>query len=159
MSKYLNDSLSLITLLLISHQGEHWLEPSTPGHPRGQLPHWPFLQGTRQYIWSRDHTRVPENARPQEKRWLLPHLQLLSGIWAHHHSVYMCHLQAQLNRTDFYHIKDLRTLVNIKNKCLFWQRRPWRWRFLKISPFQSLLMFIIRCWKCYLSRHVCLHSN
>lgn len=88
-----------LSLLLISHQGEHWLEPGASGDPWGQLPHQPLLQGTRQHFWSRDHPCVPEDACAQEKTQLLPHDQLLSGVWAYHHSLYMCYLQAQLNRT------------------------------------------------------------
>lgn len=87
-------------LLLISHQGEHRLEPGASGHPWGQLPHWPLLQGTRQCFWSGDHPCVAQDACPQEKPQLLPHSQLLSRVWTHHHSLFMCYLQAQLNKTD-----------------------------------------------------------
>lgn len=70
----------LLPALLVPHQGEHRLEPGATGDPRGQLPHQPLLQGTRQYFWPRDHPCVPEDARSQEKSQLLPHSQLLSGV-------------------------------------------------------------------------------
>ena len=100
MNKSLNEHLLLISPILYPDQGEHRLEPGASGHPWGQLPHQPLLQDTRQCFWFRDHPRVPEDACPQEKPQLFPQGQLLPGVWAYHHCLYMCYLQAQLNRTD-----------------------------------------------------------
>lgn len=143
--------LSDLTLILISHQGEHRFEPCASGHPWGQLPHQPLLQRAGHLFWSGDHTRVPEDACPQEEPQLLPHSQLLSGVWAHHHSLYMCYLQAQLIKTDCSMANED---LGEYQECTF--RGHMREEFLRISSFHSLLLFSNRHWKCHYSIH---HSN
>lgn len=94
-------TVSVLSLLIIYHQGEHRPQPGPSNHPWSQVPYQPLLQWAGQFFWYWDHTRVPEDACPQEEPQLFPYSHLFSGVRAYYHSLYMCHFQAKLNRTDY----------------------------------------------------------